>query len=62
MSAFGRKVGRGLLRVVDLLVFVFFCASMVLLIRNHLGRRAKIVVEGRKGPLWEIVSPAETPP
>lgn len=62
MSAFGRRVRRSLLRVADLLVFVLFCASMVLLIRNHLGQKEKIVVEGRKGPLWEIVPPSGTRP
>lgn len=62
MSTFGRRVRGSLLRLLDLLVFVIFCASMVLLIRNHLGQKEKIVVEGRKGPLWELVPPSETHP
>ncbi|MDD4932118.1 MAG: hypothetical protein PHO89_01440 [Methylacidiphilaceae bacterium] len=49
---------RSLLRLLDLLVFVVFCASMVLLIRSHLGQKQKIVVEGQKGPLWEVLPTA----
>lgn len=48
--------------MLDLLVFVAFCASMVLLIRNHLGQKQKIVVEGRNGPLWEVLSSSGTHP
>ncbi|WP_018290843.1 hypothetical protein [Verrucomicrobium sp. 3C] len=55
MGAFGRRVRRSLLRLLDLLVFVAFCVSIVLLIRRHLGQKEKIVVEARKGPLWEIL-------
>ncbi|VVM04686.1 hypothetical protein MAMC_00184 [Methylacidimicrobium cyclopophantes] len=62
MGAFGRRIRRSVLRALDLLVFVAFCASMVLLVRSHLGQKRKIVVEGRKGPLWELVSPAEARP
>ncbi|MGD9896186.1 MAG: hypothetical protein AB7T14_03780 [Candidatus Methylacidiphilaceae bacterium] len=58
MGSFERRIKRSLLRALDLLFFVAFCASMVLLIRHHLGQREKIVVEGRKGPLWEILPPS----
>jgi hypothetical protein len=55
MGVFGRRVRRSLLRLLDFLVFIAFCVGMVLLIRNHLGQKEKVVVEGRKGPLWEIL-------
>ncbi|MDD2676086.1 MAG: hypothetical protein PHP75_01245 [Methylacidiphilaceae bacterium] len=51
---------RSLLRLLDFLVFVAFCVGMVLLIRNHLGQKEKVVVEGRKGPLWEILPNGES--